>query len=40
MLEQAEEVQGALGREYGVPDMDDDELAAELDALGNFLLFY
>ncbi|XP_031627505.1 charged multivesicular body protein 5 [Contarinia nasturtii] len=34
MLEQADEVQEALGRTYGVPDVDEDELAAELDALG------
>lgn len=34
MLEQSEEVQDVLGRAYGVPDIDDDELAAELDALG------
>ncbi|XP_069358390.1 charged multivesicular body protein 5 [Maniola hyperantus] len=35
MLEEADEVQGALGRQYGMPEMDDDELAAELDALGD-----
>lgn len=35
MLEQSEEVQEALGRTYGVPEIDDDELAAELDALGD-----
>ena len=35
MLEQHEEVQEALGRTYGMPDIDDDELAAELDALGD-----
>lgn len=34
MLEQADDVQEALGRSYGVPEIDDDELAAELDALG------
>lgn len=34
MLEQADEVQEALGRQYGMPEIDDDELAAELDALG------
>ncbi|KAK0168309.1 hypothetical protein PV327_002130 [Microctonus hyperodae] len=37
MLEQADEVQEALGRSYGVPEIDDDELAAELDALGDDL---
>lgn len=35
MLEQHDEVQEALGRSYGMPDVDDDELAAELDALGD-----
>ena len=37
MLEQAEEVQEALGRSYGTPELDDDELEAELDALGDDL---
>lgn len=36
MLDQADEVQEALGRNYNTPELDDDELAAELDALGNF----
>lgn len=35
MLEQSDEVQEALGRTYGVPDIDEDELNAELDALGD-----
>lgn len=35
MLEQSDEVQEVLGRTYGVPDMDEVELAAELDALGD-----
>lgn len=35
MLEQADEVQEAMGRSYGMPEIDDDELAAELDALGD-----
>lgn len=35
MLEQADEVQNALGRSYGTPDIDEDELEAELDALGD-----
>lgn len=39
MLEQADEVQEALGRQYGMPELDDDELAAELDALGKILCF-
>lgn len=37
MLEQADEVQEALGRTYNTPELDDDELAAELDALGDDL---
>jgi charged multivesicular body protein 5 len=35
MLEDANEIQDVLGRAYGVPDMDEDELEAELDALGD-----
>ncbi|CAG9857374.1 unnamed protein product [Phyllotreta striolata] len=35
MLEQADEVQDALGRSYNTVDVDEDELAAELDALGD-----
>lgn len=35
MLDQADEVQEALGRNYNTPEIDDDELAAELDALGD-----
>lgn len=35
MMEQAEDVQEALGRTYDTPAVDDDELAAELDALGD-----
>ena len=37
MLEQADEVQEAMGRTYGMPEIDEDELAAELDALGDDL---
>lgn len=37
MLEQADEVQEAMGRSYGMPDIDEDELAAELEALGDDL---
>lgn len=34
LIEQANEVQGSLGRAYGVPDeIDEEELQAELDAL-------
>lgn len=35
MLEMSEEVQEALGRTYGTPDIDESELEAELDALGD-----
>ncbi|KAH8303552.1 hypothetical protein KR018_002593 [Drosophila ironensis] len=35
MFEQADEVQEALGRTYGMPEVDDDDLQAELDALGD-----
>uniref|UniRef100_A0A1B6EWS0 Charged multivesicular body protein 5 n=1 Tax=Cuerna arida TaxID=1464854 RepID=A0A1B6EWS0_9HEMI len=35
MLVLNEEVQEALGRTYGMPEIDDDELQAELDALGD-----
>ncbi|XP_014667932.1 PREDICTED: charged multivesicular body protein 5-like [Priapulus caudatus] len=35
MLELADEVQESLGRSYGMPEIDDDELEAELDALGD-----
>lgn len=37
MLEQADDVQEAMGRNYGMPEIDDDELAAELEALGDDL---
>lgn len=35
LLDQSEEVQDALGRNYNTPEIDDDELAAELEALGD-----
>ena len=35
MLEDANEVQDVLGRQYGMPEIDEDELEAELDALGD-----
>ncbi|GAA6080638.1 charged multivesicular body protein 5 isoform X1 [Tachysurus ichikawai] len=38
MMEEAGEVQEALSRSYGTPDIDEDELEAELDALGDELL--
>jgi charged multivesicular body protein 5 len=37
ILEQANEVQEAMGRTYGMPEVDDDELEAELAALGDEL---
>lgn len=35
MLEDANEVQETLGRSYGMPEIDEDDLEAELDALGD-----
>lgn len=35
MLDQANEVQEALGRQYGMPELDDADLDAELEALGD-----
>nr|KAG5698720.1 hypothetical protein BaRGS_008494 [Batillaria attramentaria] len=35
LMEQANEVQEVMGRSYGMPEIDDDELEAELDALGD-----
>lgn len=35
MMEMADEVQEAMGRTYNMPEIDDDELNAELDALGD-----
>lgn len=35
MLEQADEIQEALGRSYNMPEVDEDDLQAELDALGD-----
>lgn len=35
LMEQAGEVQEIMGRSYGMPEIDDDELEAELDALGD-----
>ncbi|PKK78466.1 hypothetical protein RhiirC2_652139 [Rhizophagus irregularis] len=40
LLEQANDIQESLGRTYGVPeDIDEDDLEAELDALGDELNF-
>jgi len=33
--EQSSEIQDIMGRSYGMPDVDEDELEAELDALGD-----
>jgi len=35
LTEQANEVQEIMGRSYGMPELDDDELEAELDMLGD-----
>lgn len=35
LMDQANEIQDVMGRSYGMPEVDDDELAAELDALGD-----
>lgn len=35
LTEQAGEIQEIMGRSYGMPEIDDDELEAELDALGD-----
>jgi charged multivesicular body protein 5 len=37
MLEQANEIQDVMGRTYGMPDVDEDDLEAELAALGDEL---
>uniref|UniRef100_A0A669BA06 Charged multivesicular body protein 5 n=2 Tax=Oreochromis TaxID=8139 RepID=A0A669BA06_ORENI len=38
MMDEANEVQEALSRSYGTPDIDEEDLEAELDALGDELL--
>lgn len=38
LMEQANDVQEVMGRSYGMPEMDDDELEAEFDALGDEML--
>jgi len=35
MMEQADEINEVMGRSYGTPEVDEDDLAAELDALGD-----
>lgn len=37
MLDQANEIQDIMGRTYGMPDVDESELEAELEALGDEL---
>lgn len=32
---QADEINEVMGRSYGTPEVDEDDLAAELDALGD-----
>lgn len=39
MMEMNSEIQEVMGRSYGMPEVDDDELEAELDALGDELQF-
>ena len=34
LTEMSNEIQEVMGRSYGMPELDDDELEAELDALG------
>lgn len=38
-LKTSEEIQETFGRSYNMPDIDDDELQAEFDALGDELAF-
>ncbi|XP_077410595.1 charged multivesicular body protein 5 [Vanacampus margaritifer] len=38
MMEDANDIQEALGRSYGTPEIDDDDLEAELSALGDEFL--
>ena len=35
LTEQSSEIQEIMGRSYGCPEIDDDDLEAELDALGD-----
>ena len=35
LTEQAQDIQEIMGRSYGMPEIDDSELEAELDALGD-----
>jgi charged multivesicular body protein 5 len=38
MMEDANEIQEVMGRSYGMPELDEDDLEAELDALGDEML--
>merc|ERR1712179_86280 len=38
MMEDANEIQEVMGRSYGMPEIDEDDLEAELDALGDEML--
>merc|ERR1712226_202981 len=38
MMEEANEIQEVMGRSYGCPEIDEDDLEAELDALGDEML--
>ncbi|CAG5114469.1 unnamed protein product [Candidula unifasciata] len=38
LMEQGSEIQEVMSRSYGMPELDDDDLEAELDALGDELL--
>jgi len=35
LMEQSSEIQEIMGRSYGMPEIDEDDLEAELDALGD-----
>lgn len=37
MMEQAQDIQDTMGRQYGMPEVDESELEAELEALGDEL---
>lgn len=39
LTEQSSEIQEVMGRSYGMPELDDDDLEAELDALGDEMGF-
>jgi charged multivesicular body protein 5 len=39
IMDQVNDVQDVMGRSYGMPDVDESELEAELEALGDDLAF-